>query len=136
MTILHYKETTLNKRLDDIKTDVGASGKLKLYTGTMPATVDTALSGNTLLAVLTCSSTFAAAAASHTLTANTITSDTSADASGTVTWGTVTTSADTRIIDFDVATTSASMIIDNTSINAGQVVSCSSFVIVAGNYSG
>lgn len=136
MTILHYKESTLNGRLDKVATDVGISGKLKLYTGTMPATVDTALSGNTLLAVLTCSSTFAAAAGAHTLTANTITSDTSADGTGTVTWGTVTTSADTRVIDFDVGTSATSMIIDNTSINAGQVVSCSSFVIVAANYSG
>lgn len=136
MTILHYKETLLNTRLNDITTAVGASGKLKLYTGTIPTNVDTALSGNTLLAVLTCSSTFAAAAASHTLTANTITSDTSADGTGTVTWGTITTSADTRIIDFDVGTAATSMIIDNTSIATGQVVSCSSFVITAANYTG
>ncbi len=134
MTVLRYKESLLNTRLDAITTAIGSNGKLKIYAGTIPTNVDTALGGQTLLASLALSATAAGAAASHVLTFSAITNDSSADGTGTAAWGTVTTSGDVRIIDFDVGTSATSMIIDNTSINAGQVVGCSAFGITAGNY--
>ena len=62
------------------------SGKLRIYSGTKPATADTAISGNTLLAELTFGATAFGAAANGVATANAITADASADATGTATW--------------------------------------------------
>lgn len=119
--------------LDAITTAIGSNGKLKIYAGSQPTDVDTALSGQTLLAVLPLSATAAGSAASGALTFSAITNDSSADGTGTAAWFTVTTSGDVRIIDGTVGTSGTDMIIDNTSITAGQVVSCSSFVISGGN---
>lgn len=130
---LRYRVADRNTMLDVLTTAIGSNGKLKIYAGSKPATVATALSGQTLLASLACSATFAAGASSGALTASAISNDTSADGTGTAAWGTITKSDDTRIIDFTVGTSGCDMTIDNTSINAGQVVSCSSFVITAGN---
>lgn len=130
---MNYSTTIRNTGLDAITTAVGSSGILVIYSGTQPATVATALSGNTVLATLALSATFAPASSSGVLTANAITNDSSADNSGTATWGSLETSGGTRCVDFTVGTSGTDMIIDNTSISAGQVVSCSSFVITAGN---
>lgn len=51
-----------NAQLDQIETTVGTSPLLRIYNGTMPADADTALSGNTLLAVGTLPSDWLAAA--------------------------------------------------------------------------
>jgi len=130
---LNYKTTLRNARLDAITTAIGSSGKLKIYSGSQPTDADTALSGQTLLASLPLSATAAPAAASGVLTFNSITNDSSADATGTAAWFTITTSADVRVVDGTVGTSGADMIIDNTSISSGQVVTCSSLVITAGN---
>ncbi len=71
-----------NEMLDAIVNELN-SGKLRIYSGTPPATADTALSGNTLLAELTMNATSFGAASSGTITANAITSDSAADATGT-----------------------------------------------------
>lgn len=130
---LNYNAAIRNAGLDAITTAVGASGKLKIYSGTQPTGVATALGAQVLLASLALSATFAAGASGGVLTASAITNDSSADATGTAAWGTLTTSADVRIVDFTVGTSGTDMIIDSTSITSGQVVSCSSFVITAGN---
>lgn len=130
---MNYKETLRNTQLDAIDTAVGASGFLIIYDGVQPATVDTALSGNVVLATLPLSATAFAAAASGVLTANAITDDSSADNTGTASWGSLETSGNTRIVDFTVGTSGTDMIIDSVSITAGQVVSTSSFVITSGN---
>lgn len=51
-----------NATLDQQETTVGTAPKLRLYNGTVPATADTALSGNTLLAEGTLPSDWLAAA--------------------------------------------------------------------------
>lgn len=130
---LNYNDAIRNAGVDAITTAVGASGKLRIYSGTQPADADTALAGNTLLADLALSATFAAGASNGVLTANAISNDASADATGTASFGSLLTSANVRVVDFTVGTSGTDMIIDNTSITAGQVVSCSSFVITAGN---
>lgn len=130
---LNYKQSLINARLDAIDDAVGSSGKLRIYSGTQPATVDTALSGNTVLADLALSATAFGAASSGTITAASITNDSSADATGTATFFSLLTSADVRVVDGTVGTSGTDMIIDSTSITAGQVVSCSSFVITGGN---
>ncbi len=130
---LNYKVSVRNARLDAITSAIGASGKLKIYSGSQPTDADTALGAQVLLASLALSATSAPGASAGVLTFNAITNDSSADATGTAAWFTITTSADVRVIDGTVGTSGTDMIIDNTSINSGQVVSCSSFVITAGN---
>lgn len=60
----------------------GGTGRINVYTGTQPATPDTAASG-TLLGTLTLSSDSFAAASAGAAAINSVTSDTSADNSGT-----------------------------------------------------
>jgi hypothetical protein len=104
------------------------SGYLRLYTGTQPANANAALSGNTLLATLRFNAT-AFANVNGVLTANAITSDTNAAATGTATFFRAFESDGTTVLmDGSIGTSGANMNIATTSINAGQTVSCSSFV--------
>jgi hypothetical protein len=104
------------------------SGYLRIYSGTQPATADTALSGNTLLAELRFGSTAFGSASGGLLTANAITADSSADATGTASFFRALKSDGTTVImDGTVGTSSANMIIATTSISSAQTVSCSSF---------
>jgi len=122
-----------NGGLDAITTAIGASGKLRIYDGTQPVTVATALGAQVLLADLALSATSAPAASSGVLTFNAISNDASADNTGTASWGSLLTSANVRVADFTVGTSGTDMIINNTSITATQVVSCSALTITAGN---
>lgn len=86
---LSFAINTANAILNQITTrvDLGSGpGTIVLYSGSVPANANTALSGNTVLAVLTCSDPSAASAASKTLTLNAITQDSSADATGDATF--------------------------------------------------
>lgn len=104
------------------------AGKLRIYSGTQPATADAALSGNTLLAELTFNATSAPAASGGLLTFNAITSDTNADNTGTASFFRALKSDGTTVVmDGTVGTSSANMIIASVSISSGQTVSCSSF---------
>ena len=137
MANLNYPAVLQNAMLDEITTRAGASALLKIYDGSQPATADTAVSGQTLLAELTCNATFAPAASGGVLTLNAISDDTSANASGTATWFRITTSAGTTtVLDGDittVATGTGDLQLDSTSITATQTVSVSSFTITEGN---
>jgi hypothetical protein len=125
---LAYSTTLRNAMLDAITTAIGASGLLRVYDGTRPASGGAA---TTLLAQLALSATAAAAAASGVLTFNAITQDSSADATGTATWFRVTTSGGTFVIDGNVSGAELNLV--PTSITATQPVSVSSFVITEGN---
>lgn len=123
--------TTLrNARLDAITTAVGASGKLRIYDGSRPATGGTV---TTLLAELTLNATFAPAASSGTLTLNAITGDTSADATGTATWARIVTSGGTFVADCSVGTSGADINLNTTSIVTGATVTVTSAVFTEGN---
>ncbi len=122
------KNLGLNAQLDVLN-----GGFLDIYSGTRPATPDTALSGNTLLASLPLNATAFAAASGGTKTANAITSDSSADATGTATFFRAFKSDHTTaVIDGTVGTSGTDAIINSTSIVSGTTVSCSSCVITAG----
>jgi hypothetical protein len=127
-----YSTTLRNARLDAITTAVGASGKLRIYDGTRPASGGSA---TTLLAELTLNSTFAAAASSGTLTANAIDDDTSANATGIATWWRIVTSGGTFVMDGDAGASGSGkeLILDSTSIVETGEVSVTSLVITAGN---
>lgn len=119
-----------NAMLDAITTAIGSSGKVRIYSGTQPATGGTA---TTLLAELPLSATAAAAASSGVLTLNAITNDSSADATGTATWFRILTSGNTAVIDGTVGTSGADLNLNTTSIVSGGPVAISSFTITAGN---
>ena len=130
---LSYITSLRNAKLDAITTACGASALLRIYSGTPPADANTGLSGNTLLAELTCNATFAPAASSGTLTLNAITADSSADATATATFFRILTSGAAVKLQGTVGAGSGDLSLNTTSIVTGAQVSCSSFVITAGN---
>ena len=130
---LSYDTTDRNARLDTLTTSLGASAVVKIYSGTVPANVGASLSGNTLLAQLTCSSTFAAASSGGVLTANAITTENSADGTGTASFFRITNSGGVAKIQGSVGTSGADLNLNTTSIVAGAAVSISSMTITEGN---
>lgn len=121
--------TTLSESID-----AGTAAVINIYSGTPPANADASLSGNTLLAQLTCSGT-AFSGYSDTGTAGratfaSITADSSADATGTATFFRILTqSGGTVCAQGDVGTSSTSLILNTTSITSGSTVSISAATI-------
>lgn len=116
------------------KIDEGTAAVINIYSGTPPATPDTALSGNTLLAQLTCNATAAngytdtGTAARATLAA--ITPDSSADNTGTATFFRfLTQDGGTCHAQGTVGTASADLVLNTVAITAGSQVSITSATI-------
>jgi len=106
------------------------NGYLRIYSGTQPATADTALSGNTLLAELRFGATAFGAGSAGVATANAITSDSSADATGTASFFRALKSDGTTVVcDGSVGTASADLVLNSVSIVAGAVVAVTSFTL-------
>lgn len=122
-----------NAMLDGITSTVGGSALWRIYDGTRPATVATAVTSQTLLAELTCNATFAPAASGGVLTANAITADSSANATGTAAWFRIVTSGGTAVIDGDVGTSGSDLNLSSVSIVATGSVAISSATFTAGN---
>jgi len=118
-----------NASNDAIIATIGASGKVRVYSGTRPATGGTA---TTLLAELALSATAAPASSSGVVTFNAISNDTSADASGTPVWARILTSGNTPVLDCSAAVGSGDINF-NAAIVAGGVVSITSMTMTDGN---
>jgi len=122
----------LNAKVDAIDTG-GGTAVLRIYSGTRPDKVDTALSGNTLLAELNLSHPAFGAAADDNpnaiATASAITDDSSANATGTASFFRVLDRAGTAVIDGNVGTSGEDLNLDSVSITSGQTVSISSWTI-------
>lgn len=101
-------------------------GTVKVYTGTQPATADTALSGNTLLLTFTCEDPSFAAASSGTATMDTspVLSATAA-ATGTAAWARVADSTGATVFDGAVGTSGTDFVISSTSVTSGATVTLS-----------
>jgi hypothetical protein len=108
----------------------GTGGTIKVYTGSIPATVATAPTG-TLLATLTFSVTAFAAAASGVATANTITSDTDIDATGTAGYFRCNDSAGTAVLQgtCGINTGSFDMMMANPNLTIHGVLACTLFQV-------
>lgn len=118
---------TVNAQADALGTLLD-NGYLRLYDGAQPATADTAVSTQVLLAELRFAADAFPAAVGGLLTANAITADSAANATGTASWFRALKSDGTTVVlDGSVGTADANMTIATTSISAGQTVSCSSF---------
>jgi hypothetical protein len=129
---VRYSTTVHNGFLDTLNTRLGSNAKLRIYSGTKPATADAALSGNTVLAelLLTTPSPFGSAA-SRVLTAAAIATDLTADATGTATFASFLTSGNTRVLDVTVgeAADSADITVNTKSFVAGAEVEITAFSI-------
>jgi hypothetical protein len=103
---------------------------LKFYTGTMPATPETAIGAQVLLGTLTCSDPSATTTAG-VITFAAITQDSSADASGTAAWARLADSAGVAVMDFDVTNTAGTgaIKINTTTIVSGGPIAMDSFTI-------
>lgn len=133
---LKYSANLKNAQQNAITTTLGASAILNIYSGTQPASPDTAVTSQVLLASLTCNATFAPAASGGVLTLNSITSGTGtagASTGTTATWYRLTTSGGTAHIDGSVGTSGADMNLNNTSIAQNQTVSVTSFTLSNAN---
>jgi hypothetical protein len=126
-----FVTTLRNARADAITTFAGASCKLRIYSGSRPATGGAI---TTLLAELICNATFAPAASGGVLTLNAIASDASADSTGTATWARIFKSDGTTIVaDCSVGTSAADIILNTVSIVTAAVIACTAATITEGN---
>lgn len=128
-----YRTSLRSTRMSDVVTDVGTSGIIRVYNGTRPTNVGTALSGNTLLAQLTGNASQFGTVTNGVLTVSAITDDSSADSSGTPTFARIFKSDGTTAV-FDCSAAVGSGDINfTTAFTAGQVVSITSWVLTEGN---
>lgn len=125
--------TVRNQRLDAIETAVGTSAVLKIRTGAAPSSCGGADTG-TVLATLQLPSDWLAAAASGAKSKSGTWQDTSADNSGTAAHFRIYKSNGTTcMLQGTVSSSSGDMVIQNTSVNAGQQVTVTSFTLTDGN---
>lgn len=122
-------QNALANLIDDQINAGAAGGTIKIYDGTQPATADTAITTQTLLATLTFSVTAFGAAAAGVITAAAITGDSAADATGTATWARIADSDTNTIFDCDVSTSGATINLNSTSIVVGATVDITSLTI-------
>lgn len=108
------------------------SGKLRIYDGTQPATPDTAITSQVLLAELTFNATAVGSASAGAVAFNAITQDSSADNTGNATWfRAVKSDGTTAVFDGSVGTSGCDLNINNVAIQATGVVSCSAMTYTA-----
>lgn len=95
---------------NNLITDLGNSFLIKFYNGTRPASVATALSGNTLLATLTADAT-PASEASGVVTFDTanFTQTNSSHVNGTPTWVSLQKADGTRVYEIDIGAGAGNM---------------------------
>jgi len=124
-----YANTTVNAEADALARLLD-SGYLRIYDGTQPATADTAITTQVLLAELRFNATSAPAAAAGLLTFNAFTQDLSANNTGTATWARALKSDGTTVVmDGSVGTSAADYIINATAIAAGAEVDANSLTL-------
>ena len=128
MAYINLSNSAKANRATSLNSDIGATATVKIYTGSAPADPGTTATGP-LLVTLTCSgSGFGSVSGAGILTANTITTA-NAVATGTAGYARISTSGGTGVVDLDVGTSGASVIMNTTSIVSGGPVQITSAVI-------
>lgn len=116
-----------NARLDAIETTIGTAAKVRILTGTQPATCATAESG-TLLVAYTLASDWAANASSGSKAFSSTPIAGTASGTGTAGYYRITDNAGTTCHEQGtVGTSGTDLIIDNASIVSGQTVNITSW---------
>ena len=103
-------------------------GSVRIYTAPRPATADTAITTQTLLASPTFANPAFAAAASGVAAAHAVVSDTDAAASGTATWFRAVTSGAASVCDGSVGTADTDCVLSSTTIVQHGTVAITSVV--------
>ena len=125
---LKLSNNVVNPQADALS-DLADNGYLRIYDGTQPATADTAITTQVLLAELRFNATAAPAASNGVLTFNAITQDSNANNTGTASWfRALKSDGSTVLFDGSVGTSGSDMSIATTSIVAGAIVGVTSFV--------
>lgn len=131
-TNLKYSNGTRNAQQNGLITYAGTGALINIYAGSQPANANTAISGQTLLVTLTVSGSFGTDS-NGTITVSAVTNGT-AVATGTASFFRITKSDTTTVVmDGSVATSDADLVLNNTSIATGQVVSISAGTIIRAN---
>ena len=127
---IQLETTVRNAMLDAITTKVGANGRLKFYSGAVPANC-VASPGAGLLVDLACSAALAPAASGGQLTFNAITSG-NATGNGTATFFRVYDSGSaTCWVQGTVSTSGADINLSSTAFTVGLLVTVTSEILVA-----
>jgi hypothetical protein len=121
MANVHLSTAAVNALANALTTlmDSAAAPTIKLYSGTQPATANTALSGNTLLATFTLDDPSFGSASAGVITMAGVPRTTTGVAAGTATWFRLETSTPGTVLDGDVGTASATLILNTTTISVG-----------------
>lgn len=132
---MKYSVTLRNNQLNQIESTAGASALLRMYSGAAPAACADAATG-TLLAEMALPVDWMAAASNGSVAKSGTWEDPAANADGTLGYFRVleTTGTTTHIQgSITLSGGGGDMIVDNTSVMIGQVISVSTFAVTAGN---
>lgn len=114
---------------DQVDSTLGNAGTIKIYTGTQPATADTAVGGATLLATFTLASPGFGAASNGVITLAGVPLTVAAAATGTAGFFRMATSGGTTVLDGSVGTSGNQINLNTTSITSGVNVTITSGTI-------
>ena len=129
---LKYSNGTRNAQQNGLITYAGSGALINIYAGSQPANANTAISGQTLLVTLTVSGSFGTDS-NGTITLSSVANGT-AVATGTASFFRITQSDGTTVVmDGSVGISDADLVLNNTSIATGQVVSISAGTIIRAN---
>lgn len=125
---LKLSNNVVNPQADALSA-LANNGYIRIYDGTQPATADTAITTQVLLAELRFNATAAPSATNGVLAFNAITQDSNANNTGTASWfRALKSDGSTALFDGSVGTSGSDINIATTSIVAGAIVGVSSFV--------
>lgn len=129
---LQYSVAANNARLDALETTTGASARLRIYSGSVPANCAAAATGTLLVEMNLPADWMAAASAASKLKAGTWTGN--GVAAGTAGYFRIVDNAGTTAhIQGTAGTSGTDMILDNASIAVSQAVSVTTFTLNAAN---
>ena len=129
---LKYSNGTRNAQQQGLIAYADSNALINIYAGSQPANANTAISGQTLLVTLTVTGSFGTDS-NGTITLSSVANGT-AVATGTASFFRITKSNGTTVVmDGSVDISDADLVLNNTSIATGQVVSISAGTIIRAN---
>jgi len=129
---LKYSNGTRDAQQQGLIVYAGSGALIKIYNGTQPANANTAISTQTLLVSLPVSGSFGTDS-NGTITLSSVTNGTAVATATAEFFRIFKSDGTTVVMDGSVGTTDADMILDNTSIATGQIVSITSGTIIRAN---
>lgn len=124
---LRESNAAVNGKADALS-DLLDNGYLRIYDGTRPATADTAIGAQVLLAELRFNAIASGAAVAGVLTFNALTADASANATGTATWfRALKSDGTTAVFDGEAGLSASDLNLNAVAIVAGVELSVTTF---------